>query len=150
MTRLQPGRALFAFVFFAALPMAVLGCPKKPPPVEDAAPPPPQPEAAVVDLAPITDDAGDADADEAGDADADAKKPMGQINPNQAKILACCAAIRAQARQLGPMSPEGAQLNMIAGSCEGFARQVGTGGNAPEFAALRAALGGKNVPGCAF
>lgn len=142
----SPRRALFAFALFSAMPLFVLGCPKKEAPVQDAGPAPePTPSASVTQLAPLEEDAGpDSDA---GDADADAKKWAGQaIDPNVAKIRACCAAIQGQARQLGTTSPEGMYLNTVAGQCYAMANNANA--KAPEFATIRGLLQGRSIPGC--
>jgi hypothetical protein len=143
MTRRPVRRALFSLVFASAMPLVLMGCPKKPPPAqEDAAPPPPA-STPVLNLAALDDDAG-ADAADANEAGKHWTGPG--INPNQAKLRQCCAAIAAQAKQLGT-SPEGFQLNAIAGQCYAFANQIGPAGNAPEFAQVRALLSGKTLPG---
>jgi hypothetical protein len=132
-------RALLALAIASAMPLFLLGCPKKAPPpaVEDSGPPPPPATSSTLELAPLEEDAGD-DAD-AADA-SDAKKATGPgYSSNQLKIMACCNAMRAQAKALGS-SPEAAQLQAGAAQCDMFAKQIGAGGNAPELAQLRALL----------
>jgi hypothetical protein len=146
MTR-SPARRLLLTTFVLAFPALAAygcsGCKKPPPPAEDAAPPPPV-DAAPLELAPLDDDAGDADTDayEAGP-----KWGTGGVGPNdnQRKILACCAAIQAQAAHL-QNGPEQFQLNNMAAACRTLAAQVGPGGNAPEFAQLRALLSTTKIP----
>jgi hypothetical protein len=58
--------------------------------------------------------------------------------------------MRAQAKQLG-QSPEAFQINAAAAQCDVFAKQVGPGGTAPEFAQLRAILKSVQLPSaCQF
>jgi len=102
----------------------------------------------VTELAPLTDttDAGDAAAEAAAP-----KKWVGPVvPPNQAKIEACCVAMRAQAKQLGS-SPEAFQINAAAAQCDVFAKQVGPQGTAPEFAQIRQILKSVKLPSaCQF
>jgi hypothetical protein len=150
MIRSRHARRTFGFfVFTLAIPMFVLGCPKKPQPVvEDAAPPPPATSSGPLVLAPLEDDAGDA-----GDGDAADAHPKGSgpgLNPNQLKIKACCNSMRAQAKQMGA-SPEAFQMNTLAAQCDQIAAQVGPAGNAPEFAQLRQILKSVKLPSaCTF
>jgi hypothetical protein len=126
------------------LPLALAACPKKPPPmaVEDAAPPPAS-TPSVVELAPLTEEAGTEDAA----AEAGPKKVSGPpVNQNQLRISACCNAMRAQAKQLGASSPEGFQINAAAVQCDLFAKQVGPAGTAPEFAQVRQMLKSLKLP----
>jgi hypothetical protein len=150
MKRSPARRAIAFFTFALAFPVFVLGCPKKQPPVVDAGEPPTPPAAtSVTELAPLTDDAGD----DGGDAAAEAgKKWTGPaVNANQAKIMACCNAMRGEARKLGPSSPEGFQLNAVAQQCDVFAKQVGPAGNAPELNQLRQVLRSVKLPAaCQF
>lgn len=122
----------------------LLACPKKPPPpvVEDASPPPP-PSASVTELVPITEDAGD---DAAPEAAAPKKWTGPAMNNNQLRIKDCCNAMRAQAKQMGPSSPEGFQLNALAAQCDLVAAQVGPQGTAPEFNQLRQMLKSIKLP----
>jgi hypothetical protein len=148
MIRVNP-RSLLLLALVFPLPALTMGCPKKepPPPVEDSAPPPPPSAPTVTELAPlIPDDAGD----DAG-VDAGPKKYTGPaVNPNQAKIAACCNAMRAQAKQMTG-SPEAFQLNAMAAQCDIFAKQVGPLGTAPEFAQLRQVLKSVKLPSaCSF
>lgn len=133
-------RTLFSCVFALSMPLALVGCPKKPPPQQEIAPPPPPASTpSVTELAPLGDDAGnDADAAEAGRKWSGGGGGGGQ----NAKVLACCAAMRSQAKKLGT-SPEANQLIQLASTCEQAAK-----GNAPEFAWVLAAIRSKNVPGC--
>jgi hypothetical protein len=131
-------------------PLLATGCPKKPPPVvvEDSAPPPAS-TPSVTELAPLTDTA---DASDAAPEAAPKKWTGGPpLNPNQMKIEACCNSMRAQAKSLGPSSPEGFQLNAAATQCDVFAKQVGPQGAAPEFAQLRQILKSLKLPAvCQF
>jgi hypothetical protein len=150
MTRSPARRAVIFFTFALAFPVFVMGCPKKQPPVVDAGEPaPPASSSGVTELAPLIEDAGDE-----GEAapEAGPRKWTGPGgNPNQLKIQACCNAMRSQARTLGPGSPEGFQLNAIAGQCDVFAKQVGPAGNAPELNQLRQVLRSVKLPAaCQF
>jgi hypothetical protein len=149
MKRSPAQRAAVFFTFAFAFPIFVMGCPKKQPPVVDAGePPPPASSATIAELAPLADDAGDEGGDGAPEA---GKKWTGPgVNANQAKIMACCGAMRAEARKLGP-SPEAFQLNAVAGQCDVFAKQVGPAGNAPELNQLRQILRSVKLPSaCQF
>jgi hypothetical protein len=148
MTRSSTFRTVTFLALVTAFPAALLGCPKKQPPVEDAGAAPAATAEApdVVVLQALTeDDAGDADAEAA------AKKWTGPAtNPNQVKIQACCNSMRAQAKQLGN-SPEAFQITALAGQCDMVAKQVGPGGNAPEFNQLRQMLKSVKLPAaCSF
>ena len=110
--------------------------------VEDAGPPPPASVPTVTELAPLVDEAGVEDAA----PEAAPKKYTGPaISPNQQKIAQCCAAMRAQAKQLG-QSPEAFQLNAAAVYCDTVEKQVGPLGTAPEFAQIRAMLKTVKLP----
>jgi hypothetical protein len=151
MSRSPARRAAVFFAFALAFPAVLMGCPKKPAPVADAGePPPPASSTGVTELAPLTeDDAGPSDAA----AEAAPKKWTGGpgMNQNQSRIAMCCSAMRAEAKKLGPGSPEGFQLNAIAGQCDVFARQVGPAGNAPELNQLRQVLKSVKLPAaCQF
>src|SRR6202011_1418452 len=99
-----------------SVPVLVMGCPKTQPPVEFDAGAAPAAPASVTELAPLVEDAGE----DAADAVADAgKKWTGPgMTSNQLKIQVCCNAMRAQAKQIGPSSPEGYQLNAVAAQCD--------------------------------
>ena len=139
---------------FAALALSVLmlvvGCAKKQPIVEyEAGAPAPASTPSVTELAPLTEDAGD----EAGDAMSEAgKKATGPaMTSNQIKIQMCCNAMRLQAKQIGPSSPEGFQLNAVATQCDQIAKQIGPLGTAPEFNQLRQMLKSVKLPStCQF
>jgi hypothetical protein len=149
MTRSPARRAVTFFTVAVVLPVLLMGCPKKPPPVVDAGEPPPPPAASsVAELAPLVDDAGD---EGDGAPDAAPKKWTGPgVNANQAKIQACCRAMRSQAKTLGA-SPEAFQLTAAAAQCDVFAKQVGPSGNAPELNQLRQILRSVKLPnGCSF
>jgi hypothetical protein len=141
-------RAVIFFTFALAFPVFVMGCPKKQPPVVDAGEAPPPATSSVAELAPLVDDAGD---EGDGAPDAGPKKWTGPgVNPNQAKIQACCRAMRTQAKTLGA-SPEAFQLTAAAAQCDVFAKQVGPAGNAPELNQLRQVLRSVKLPnGCSF
>jgi hypothetical protein len=136
------------FTFAVAFPVFVMGCPKKQPPVVDAGEPPPATSTSVAELAPLVDDAGD---EGDGAPEGGPKKWTGPGgNPNQARIQACCNAMRSQAKTLGA-SPEAFQLNAVAAQCDVFAKQVGPAGNAPELNQLRQVLRSVKLPGaCNF
>jgi hypothetical protein len=149
MKRSSARRAAVLFTFALAFPVFMLGCPKKQPPVVDAGEPPPPPAASsVTELAPLIEDAGE----EAEAAPEAGKKWTGPgVNQNQARIMACCNAMRAEARKLGPGSPEAFQLQAASQQCDVFARQVGPAGNAPELNQLRQVLRSVKLPGaCNF
>jgi len=130
------------------------GCPeKKIQKVEDVgAPPPAAPAQTVTELAPLVDDAGaDADAADAAEAEAPKRRPGGGLTANQAKIRACCNAMRAEARQLGNSSPEGYQLNTMAAQCDIFVAQLGPQGQSPELSQFREILKNIKLPSaCQF
>ncbi|HXX69748.1 MAG TPA: hypothetical protein VEK07_21380 [Polyangiaceae bacterium] len=141
-----------AFMAFATLlTTSLVGCPEKKAAVveEAAAPPPPPPSApTVTELAPLIDDAG-ADAD-AAEAEAPKRRPGPAMTANQAKIKACCNAMRAQAKQLAS-SPEGYQLNSMAAQCDVFVTQLGPQGSAPELTQFREILKTIKLPSaCQF
>jgi hypothetical protein len=144
MTSSPLGRRL-QLLLCATLAVLVLACPKKPPPaVEDASPPPaPAPTPSVTELSPVTEDAGE---DAAAEAAAPKKWTGPAYNGNQLRIKECCNAMRAQAKQMGPSSPEGFQLNALATQCDLFAAQVGPQGTAPEFNQLRQMLKSIKLP----
>jgi hypothetical protein len=150
MTTRSPARRAGIFLAFAlAFPVLLMGCPKKSPPGVDAGEPaPPASSTSVAELAPLTDDLGDGGTE----AEAGPKKWTGPgTSPNQAKIQACCRAMRTEAITLGPGSPEAFQLNAIAGQCDVFARQIGPAGNAPELNQLRQVLRSVRLPAaCQF
>ncbi len=133
---------------FAAIPLSLLGCPKKDPPaVQDAAPAPtptptPTPTDTQTSLTVLDVDSGP-DVVEAGPI-----KYVGPaVNPNQVRIKQCCNALRAQAKSLGT-APEAAQMQQAAAMCDGVSMAVtSTGaGQAPEFAPVRQMLAGKTLP----
>jgi len=137
--------ALTMLACTSVIPLLVAACKKPEPAIVDAGPPPPvATDAAPAILAPLDEDAGDA----ADAADAAPVKHAGSgLNTNQARAKQCCAAIRAQAKQLGA-SPEANMLMGIATTCDTLAVQVGptSGGQAPELAPLRQMLKGKTMP----
>jgi hypothetical protein len=136
MPRSPVRRALHLLVFATAMPVFLLGCPKKPMPAqEDAAPPPPASSQPVLDLAPDMDAGDQVDASDAG------KKWTGPgMNPNEAKVRQCCNALAA----LAGTDPT---LKAAVAQCYVIAQQVGSKGTAPEFAGVRALLMGKTLPG---
>jgi hypothetical protein len=141
MTRSPVRRALYALAFASAMPLFLLGCPKKPVPAQEDAAPAATSSEPTLALAPDVDAGDDVDAADAG------KKYSGPgINPNEAKMRQCCAAIAAMGKQLGS-SPEAFQVNAAAQQCYVVAKQFGASGTAPEFAAVRAMLAGKTIPG---
>ncbi len=140
--RISARRAVLMLAFTGVLPLLMLGCPKKPPPPPD-----------VPDTAPAEVDSGPTvitplDEDDAGDA-AEAEAPKkhyggSPANGNAAAIKQCCSAMRAQAKTLGT-SPEANQILSVAQLCDTFA-MAATSGNAPEFAVIRNALKGHQLP----
>jgi hypothetical protein len=137
--------------FAAIAVISFLACSKKlTSSVEDAGmvvPPASSPE--ITELAPLTDDAGTADA-----TPGLPKKWTGQPaagSANQMKVKACCNAMRTQAKKLGGGSPEAFQLNAFAVQCDAIATQIGPQGNAPEFNQIRQMLMSIKLPAaCAF
>jgi hypothetical protein len=142
-------RRTLTFVAVAvALPVVLMGCPKKEAPAapDAGAPPPPASTPEVTDLAPLVDDAG-------AEAEASAPKKYaggGGMTGNQVKIKACCNAMRTQAKAMGS-SPEAFQVTSAAAMCDQFASQVGASGSAPEFAQIRGMLKSVTLPAaCSF
>lgn len=136
MTRSPVRRTLFFVAFASMIPLiACSSCKKPPPPTPDAeAPPPPAPEAAALQT--LDEDAGE-------DADAEAgKKWSGPgMNPNEARVRACCNMLRGRIKQLGAM-PEAAHLQVLVQQCDAIAAAVHANPNAPELNAI------KSMPGC--
>jgi hypothetical protein len=121
------------------LALGCLGCKQPAPAIVDAGGPAPAPvtvDAAPAVLVPMDDDAG---------IDAGAVVVHhgggGASNTNQIRAKQCCAALKAQAGT----DPS---LAAIVGMCNAVAAQLGpsTGGQAPEFAAVRNMLKGHNMP----
>ena len=75
-------------------------------------------------------------------------KATAQGGGNAGRLAQCCAAIAAEGARLGA-SPEGGMLIGAAAQCRVLVAQAGPNGTAPELTALRAALAGRNLPGCA-
>ncbi len=125
-------RAATVIAFTGAIPLVLMGCPKKTPEAVDSGPATvAEVDAAPVVLAPLDDDAGDA-------AEAEAPKHATHPwNPNKAHIQQCCNALR---KQFGT-APEAAAL---VNSCDTVAAQ--TTGTAPEFAMFRQLLQGRTLP----
>ena len=126
--------------------LLVAGC-KEPAPVAtfDAAPAPVPTDAAPTVLVPLDEDAG---------TGVDASPPPvhratggSGLTSNQARAKQCCNELRAQAKSLGA-SPEANIMVGFAAQCDMVAMQIGptSGGQAPEFAALRNLLKGHNIP----
>ncbi len=133
-------RALLSLAVTSALPLLLLGCPKKPPPAEpDSGPPPTASSSGPTIVAPLDQDAGEEDA-----AEAAAPHAHGGGNPNVVRVKQCCTALRKEGKDLGS-SPEGNILIGFAAQCDTLATQ-GIGGNAPEFAAFRQLLKGHTLP----
>lgn len=64
------------------------------------------------------------------------------------KLRACCNAIAAEGKRLGA-SPEGGMILQAAAQCTQLVNAAGPNGNAPELAAIKPLLAGRNIPGCA-
>lgn len=64
-----------------------------------------------------------------------------------AALRACCNAITEEARRLGS-SPEAGLLLGAAAQCQALVAAAGPNGTAPELAAIRGMLAGRNIPGC--
>lgn len=131
-----------ALTVLTLLPL-LTGCPKKDPVVVDAGAPPPvaTPAATVEDLKPM--EAEDAGVDSGVDA---GKKPGVAVNPNVARLKACCNQLGAQAKQLGAGSAEGGMLIAAAAQCNAMAAQAASSGNAAEMGVIRGLLQGKSIP----
>jgi len=63
------------------------------------------------------------------------------------RLAACCAAIAAEARRLGP-SPEAGVLMTAAAQCNALVAQAGPNATAPELGAVRTLLAGRNIAAC--
>jgi hypothetical protein len=130
-------RALFAIVITTGLPLVLAaGCKKPPPPAPDAEPPPPATSTGPLVLAPLDDDAGP-------DADAEAGKPHWTgpgMNPNEAKVRACCSRLQATITAAGAMATP--EMKALLGQCNAIAAAVHQNPNAPELSGL------KSIPGC--
>jgi hypothetical protein len=136
MKRSTRSRALSMLVVASAMPLFVLGCPKKNTEWVDAGPPPSAVvDAGVTQLTPLDDDGGD---DGEAEAEAAPKHTGPAVNVNQARIKQCCNALR---KQFGT-APEVQALIL---TCDNVAAQAG-GGTAPEFAAFRQLLKGHTLP----
>jgi acetyl-CoA acetyltransferase len=139
---------VFPFAFALACGVSVLVAACKQPPAAvafDAGPAPVPTDAAPTVLVPLDEDAGSVP---------DAAPPPvhrgggSGLTTNQSRAKQCCAALRTQAKTLGA-SPEANILAGFAAQCDVVAMQIGptSGGQAPEFAALRQLLKGHNIPG---
>jgi hypothetical protein len=130
---------LLTFAVLVAVPVVAAGCSgchhPSAPVVIDAGPVSTDPPEAAQIQPMEAGDEGDAAEVEAG------KRSVNPV-PNN-KLLACCNALRAEAKKLGTNSVEGAQMMVAAGQCDQAVK-----GNAPELAGLFAALRSKNVPEC--
>ncbi len=122
----------------SVIPMLLVACKQPALAIVDAGPPPVATDAAPAILAPLDEDAG-------VDAGVDAAPPHHAtgpgLNTNQARAKQCCNAL---AKQAGTDPSLGA----LVGICNSVAMQMGSsaGGQAPEFAAVRNALKGHNIP----
>jgi hypothetical protein len=126
--------------------LVLLAACKEPPAAAtfDAAPAPVPTDAAPTVLVPLDEDAGIV---------VDASRPPVRhagsgLTSNQARAKQCCNELRAQAKTLGA-SPEANILTGFAAQCDMVAMQMGptSGGQAPEFGALRQLLKGHTIPG---
>lgn len=75
----------------------------------------------------------------------DAATPAAAGNNKLAALRQCCAAIANEAKKLGS-SPEAGLLMTASAQCMALASAAGTNGNAPEISAVRAMLGGRQLP----
>jgi hypothetical protein len=135
--RIRKSVALVLLACASAVPMLLVACKQPAPAIVDSGPPPAATDAAPAVLVPMDEDAGlGIDA-----AVAVVHHPGGGLNANQARMKQCCAAL-AKTAGTDPT------LNTLVVTCNAFAIQMGpsAGGQAPEFAALRNALKGHNVP----
>jgi hypothetical protein len=139
MTVARKSVALVILACASAFPMLLLACKQPAPAIVDSGPPPAATDAAPAVLVPLDEDAGNVDASDA----APARHGGGGsgMNTNQARAKQCCAAL---AKQAGTDPSLGALVVM----CNSVAMQMGpsSGGQAPEFAAVRNALKGHNMP----
>jgi hypothetical protein len=144
MKRSLRSRAMSMLLLGSALPLFVLGCPKKSAPdVPDSGAPIAVIDSGVTVVGPL-DDGGD---DGEAEAEAAPHHTGPAVNINTARIKQCCNAIRSQAKQLGA-SPEANILTGLALQCDNVASQASSG-TAPEFAAFRQLLKGRVLPaGC--
>jgi hypothetical protein len=130
-------RAVFTAVLVTGIPLVLMaGCKKPPPPAPDAEPPPPATSSGPLQLAPL-------DQDDAGDAapEASAKHWTGPgMNPNEAKVRACCARLQQTITAAGAMATP--EMKALLGQCNGIAAAVHQNPNAPELSGLKA------IPGC--
>lgn len=130
-------RAVFAVVVAAGIPLLLMaGCKKPPPPAPDAEPPPPATSSGPVVLAPLDEDAGP-------DADAEAGKKVWTgpgMNPNEAKVRACCSRLQQTITAAGAMATP--EMKALLGQCNQIAAAVHSNPNAPELSGLKA------IPGC--
>lgn len=137
---LRVRRVLFVLALTGVIPF-LAGCPKKETPVVDAGAPPPPPTETQTQLVPMEEDAGTPDAD----AEAGPVWRGPAVNPNVARIQACCNALAAQGKQ-NANTPEGQMILSAAAQCNQAAKHVGPNGTAPEMAVVRQLLAGKTLP----
>ena len=138
-SRTRKSVALVVLAFTSAVPMMLVACKQPAPAVVDAGPPPAATDAAPAIIAPLDEDAGSAI--DASDAAPPHHASGGGMNTNQSRAKQCCNAL---AKQAGTDPSLGALVMM----CNSVALQMGpsSGGQAPEFAAVRNALKGHNIP----
>ncbi|MBX3228054.1 MAG: hypothetical protein KIT84_27485 [Labilithrix sp.] len=133
-------RALFVLAIVGVVP-TVASCNKKTEVViVDAGEPPPPPPETPTELVPIEEE-------DAGEPDAEAAAPFKgpAVNPNVARVKACCNALAAQGNQ-NKNSPEGQMVLSAAAQCNAAAAHLGPNGTAPELAVMRQMLVGKTLP----
>lgn len=138
---------LLAGACATAIPLLVAACKEAPPAATfDAAPAAVPTDAAPTVLVPLDEDAG---------IGVDASPPPvhhaaggSGLTSNQTRAKQCCNELRTQAKSLGA-SPEANILAGFAAQCDMVAMQIGptSGGQAPEFGALRQLLKGHTIPG---
>lgn len=66
-------------------------------------------------------------------------------NNSLARLRQCCAALGAQAKQLGS-SPEAGLIQTAAAQCMALVNAAGPNGNAPEISAIKTMLAGRQLP----
>ena len=137
--RTRKSVALVLLACTTAVPMFLAAC-KQPAPaiVDSGSPAPAATDAAPAVLAPLDEDAGM----DAGVHAGPAKHGGGPgLNTNQSRAKQCCNALAKE-------SGTDPTLVALVAMCNSVAMQMGssTGGQAPEFAAVRNVLKGHNIP----
>lgn len=135
-------RALFILAIVGIVPTVATACSKKPDPVIIDAGPPPAPVETATQLVAMEEDAG-AQADADAEAGPVFRGPA--VNPNVARVKACCTALANQGKSQAN-TPEGAMVMSAAAQCSAAAAHLAPNGTAPELATMRQLLAGKQIP----